>query len=113
MAEAKTGEEALARVESFKPDLVILDIIMPEMDGLTVSANLRKQDHISVRRISDTGKPMSLYIPGFLDFDPNDISTIPDNGRGLYIIQSVMDELSYDSYPDKNVLTMKKTFYRS
>lgn len=56
---------------------------------------------------------MSLYIPGFLDFDPNDISTIPDNGRGLYIIQSVMDELSYDSYPDKNVLTIKKAFYRS
>lgn len=44
MAEAKTGEEALARVESFKPDLVILDIIMPGMDGFTVCANLRKQD---------------------------------------------------------------------
>ena len=31
---ARTGEEALARIPVFKPDVVTLDIHMPEMDGL-------------------------------------------------------------------------------
>jgi len=31
---ARTGEEALARIPAFKPDVVTLDIHMPEMDGL-------------------------------------------------------------------------------
>src|SRR3989338_11558727 len=31
---AKTGKEALEKVEKYKPDLVILDWVLPEMDGL-------------------------------------------------------------------------------
>lgn len=30
------GEEGLARMQAFQPDLVILDLIMPSMDGLTI-----------------------------------------------------------------------------
>lgn len=36
-----SGEEALALVKSVKPDIVLLDIIMPGMDGLAVLRNLR------------------------------------------------------------------------
>ena len=34
--EAGDGEEALARVEAHRPDLVVLDINMPRMDGIEV-----------------------------------------------------------------------------
>ena len=44
---AKDGKEALTLIEEKQPDLVILDIIMPHLDGLGVlerlqSMNLRK-----------------------------------------------------------------------
>ncbi len=38
------SEEALRKVESEKPDVVLLDIQMPKVDGLKVLRNLRKID---------------------------------------------------------------------
>jgi two-component system alkaline phosphatase synthesis response regulator PhoP len=38
--DAIDGKEGLARASTDKPDLIILDIMMPELDGLTVSARL-------------------------------------------------------------------------
>jgi adenylate cyclase len=40
---AADGEEALARVREFEPDLVLLDIMMPKLDGISVLKQL-KQD---------------------------------------------------------------------
>ncbi len=37
---AMNGVEALAMVEQTRPDLILLDIMMPEMDGLEVSHHL-------------------------------------------------------------------------
>lgn len=40
---ATTGEQAVQKCQAFRPDLVILDIMMPNMDGTEV-AMLLKQD---------------------------------------------------------------------
>jgi DNA-binding LytR/AlgR family response regulator len=39
--EAENGEEALARIEELRPDLVLLDIQMPVMDGFEVVRRVR------------------------------------------------------------------------
>ena len=39
---AETGPEALSLLESFQPDLILLDLMMPRMDGMTFLARLRK-----------------------------------------------------------------------
>jgi two-component system response regulator MprA len=40
--EASNGAEALARLASLRAGLVVLDVLMPEMDGLTVCQRLRE-----------------------------------------------------------------------
>jgi CheY-like chemotaxis protein len=37
-----SGKEALVRVGEFAPDLILLDVMMPEMDGPTTLSELRK-----------------------------------------------------------------------
>jgi CheY-like chemotaxis protein len=41
--EAADGREALARLREDKPDLILLDLMMPEMDGFAVVAALQKE----------------------------------------------------------------------
>jgi two-component system cell cycle response regulator DivK len=42
VVEAADGKEALSQVEKHSPDLVLLDIQMPEMDGFAVLRSLRE-----------------------------------------------------------------------
>ncbi len=50
--EAADGEEALAKVASHAPDLVVLDINMPRMDGLEVCRRLRADGTLPVLFLS-------------------------------------------------------------
>lgn len=40
VGEVGTGEEALSEARRLKPDLVLLDIQLPDLDGLAVAASL-------------------------------------------------------------------------
>lgn len=39
--EAVDGADALAKVRSFSPDVILMDVAMPVMDGVTASARLK------------------------------------------------------------------------
>lgn len=41
---ASNGEEGLAMADEKHPDLILLDIVMPEMDGMTMYKKLRESD---------------------------------------------------------------------
>jgi class 3 adenylate cyclase len=41
VATARSGQEALAKVDAERPDLVLLDVVMPEMSGYEVCTKLR------------------------------------------------------------------------
>lgn len=43
VATASNGEEGLEMVKSENPDLVLLDITMPKMDGMTMSKKLKEE----------------------------------------------------------------------
>jgi two-component system, OmpR family, KDP operon response regulator KdpE len=46
--DARTGDEGLAKVREFRPDLVLLDINMPGLDGITICREIRADANIAV-----------------------------------------------------------------
>lgn len=43
---AKDGEEALTALQTIKPDLILLDLIMPKKDGFDVLTELAKSEQL-------------------------------------------------------------------
>lgn len=46
--EAEDGEEALQKVSELKPDIVLLDINMPGMNGVTTASKIRKKHRTKI-----------------------------------------------------------------
>lgn len=58
---ARNGEEGYAMVNSWKPDLVLLDIVMPKMDGYEVLEKLNEDGNKTpVIVISNSGQPVEI-----------------------------------------------------
>jgi CheY-like chemotaxis protein len=47
VAQAKDGEEALAQAHATRPDLILLDVRMPKMDGMSVLELLQTDPELS------------------------------------------------------------------
>ena len=47
VVEAADGQEAIERVKQFHPDLILMDLSLPVMDGLTATQLIRKVDGLS------------------------------------------------------------------
>lgn len=63
MAHAGTGEEALKLVAQLKPDLVLLDILLPGIDGFEVLRKMKADAataHIPVVILSNLGQPEDM-----------------------------------------------------
>lgn len=41
-----SGVEIMQEIDEFKPDLVLLDVMMPRMDGMTTLAEMRKRENL-------------------------------------------------------------------
>ena len=63
---AKTGPEGLSAARREKPDLVVLDLMLPEMDGLDVCRTLRRESDVPIimltARVEETDKLIGLEI---------------------------------------------------
>jgi two-component system cell cycle response regulator len=64
--EAANGEEGLAAAAREKPDLILLDITMPVMDGVTMLAKLKEDDELKqmpvIMLTAESGRENVLHI---------------------------------------------------
>jgi len=77
--EAADGAAALAAIERQKPDLVLLDIVMPEMDGTEVCRRLRRTSALPVIFLSSRDEEMDRILG--LELGGDDYVTKPFSPR--------------------------------
>ena len=78
---AYDGEQALEVFEKSQPDLVILDLMLPKMDGLEVCREIRKQSAVPV--IMLTAKDSEIDKVLCLELGADDYVTKPFSNREL------------------------------
>ena len=75
---AHDGEEGYKMALEKHPDLILIDVLMPKMDGITMFKNLRKQEGLK-------------NVPGIILTNLNDTKTIEDaleNGAYDFLVKS-------------------------
>jgi len=76
---AGDGEEALARVQESQPDLILLDVMMPKLDGIEVCRRLR----------ADASLPFIPIIMVTAKSDPRDVVAGLEAGGDEYLTKPV------------------------
>lgn len=75
------GKEAVAVFEEERPDLIILDLMLPELDGLEVAKEIRKTSHIPIIMLSAKDSEFDKVIG--LEIGADDYVTKPFSNREL------------------------------
>lgn len=78
------GKEGLAAIKELKPDIVLLDVMLPGMNGFEVLKNVREDDEIndtlvimltSKNRVEDLKKGFGLQVDDYIEkpFRPDEL----------------------------------------
>lgn len=81
VTEARDGKEALARFAGDRPDLIVLDIGMPEFDGLDVCREIRKSSDVPILFLSARDDEIDRVLG--LEIGGDDYVTKPFSPREL------------------------------
>ena len=77
VAEARVGSQVLPLVSQTQPDLALLDLRMPEMDGLACLDRIRKEH------------PKVKVVILSVSTDPEVVQTVLNHGAAAYVVKSV------------------------
>ena len=96
-AEADDGDTALEAVEQFMPDIVLTDVRMPNMDGITLSKEIRRRyPHMKIVFIS--GHDDAEYMKSAMKVSAVDYIFKPVNLQELcLVIERVVADLNAES----------------
>jgi adenylate cyclase len=65
--QAMNGVEALEHIEKHQPDLILLDVVMPQMDGIAVLKELRRHDQVTGIIMMSALSSEQLVVQAMLD----------------------------------------------
>src|SRR6478609_7417816 len=109
VGEAVNGNEAIEKYETLKPDLVILDISMPDMNGME-AANTIIKNHPEARVIILSMYDDEDYISQCIEYGVKGFVVKSESGSELnYAIKSVLEGRNYFSQRVQEVIVKKYT----
>lgn len=79
--QAYDGEEALKKVFEIKPDIVVLDLMLPEVDGFEVCRRIRKKLEVPIIMLTARSEDIDKVLG--LELGADDYLTKPFNSREL------------------------------
>jgi two-component system, OmpR family, response regulator ResD len=101
--EAADGKAALAAFRSSPPDLVLLDLMLPEMDGVALFSRIREQDDTPVIMITARGEEADRIVG--LEIGADDYVTKPVSPREVVArVRSVLRRVGTGAEPRDPVL---------
>ena len=74
---AMDGEEALAKFESGEYDLILLDVMLPGVDGIEVCQRIREHSNVPIIMLTAKGEDMDKILG--LEYGADDYMTKPFN----------------------------------
>lgn len=101
---ADSGEEALEAIRKEIPDLVILDLVMPELSGLEVCREVRKISEVPIIVLSAKGSEKDKVIA--LEMGADDYVTKPFGMKELIARIRAVLRRSFDSELETTELTV-------
>jgi DNA-binding response OmpR family regulator len=78
---AATGSDALAQAESERPDLIVLDLMLPDIDGIEVCRRIRQRSDVPILMLTARDEDVDKIIG--LEVGADDYLTKPFNPREL------------------------------
>ncbi len=100
---AYDGEEALEKVDQKKPDLIILDLMLPKVDGFEVCRNVRKTSEVPIIMLTARDEDIDKILG--LELGADDYITKPFNARELLArIRAIFRRAAQQSAQGKNVI---------
>src|SRR5580765_3016538 len=78
---AATGTDALAQAQSERPDLIVLDLMLPDIDGIEVCKRIRKDADLPILMLTARDEDVDKIIG--LEVGADDYMTKPFNPREL------------------------------
>ena len=97
--EAENGEQALARFQETRPDLVVLDIVMPELDGTEVCKALRRVSVVPIVFLSSRDDEVDRILG--LELGGDDYVTKPFSPRELTArVRAILRRAKSEASPD-------------
>ena len=92
---ARDGMEALAKFDSVRPDLVLLDVMLPKISGIDVCRQLRKKSQVPIIMVTAKGAEIDTVVG--LEVGADDYITKPYRMRELVARMRAVLRRSSDS----------------